>query len=123
MSSPKGARQPPSAGMTTPRCTGTASPCATSRPPPSQIAAEKSILFFTFEVRAVRVTITSALSAVVTSAFLRSSRRIGSIVVMVFFSGLAAGQDDVIPAIESRLPVRQHDDRRVVFLDDDRPLN
>ncbi len=64
--------------MVAPRCPGSASPWPTMLPSPSQIEAEKSMFALTSVEREVRSTDTIMLSEIITSAFLISSRRIGS---------------------------------------------
>ena len=65
--------------MVAPRWPGSASPWPTIWPLPSQIEAEKSMFALTRVEREVRSTDTIMLSEIMTSAFLISSRRMGSI--------------------------------------------
>src|SRR6476620_414081 len=76
--------------------------------------------------RAVRTIMTSMLSQIVTSAFLMSSRLIGSIFCSSFVmtgAFIRLLHDDVVPAVEAGRPIRAQYCRRVVFLDNQRTVD
>ena len=73
--------------MVAPSWDGNASPWATISPSASQMELEKSNPVLTMVERAVRLTLTTMLSAIVISPFLISSRRKGSIRMCSLRSG------------------------------------
>src|SRR5437667_3130102 len=102
-----------------PRCRGSVSPWAMSRPSASQSAQDMSMAFLRLFEYAVRTSAMAISSTMVSSAFLISSCRMGSLSSRV--ANLSSRVDhDVAVGVEVGEAVGQHQRGGVVFIDEQR---
>src|SRR5712691_8293275 len=88
-----------------------------SRPSASQRAQDMSMAFLRLFEYAVRTSAMAISSTMVSSAFLISSSRMGSLSSRVAISP-SRGDHDIAVGVQVRLAVRRHEGGRIVFVDE-----